>query len=56
MFYSDPFIDNHNQMKEALVILKQQKTAYVRPRFMKLSDREIGRVRQGLIEAGLLTR
>lgn len=55
VFYSDPFIDNHNRMKEALLILGRQKAAYVRPPLMKLSDREISRVRQGLIEAGLLT-
>lgn len=54
VFYSDPFIDNHNRMKEALVILGRQQAAYVRPPLMKLSDREIDRVRQGLIEAGLL--
>jgi 4-hydroxy-tetrahydrodipicolinate synthase len=56
VFYSDPFIDNHNRMKEALVILERQKAAFVRPPLMKLSDREISRVRHGLIDAGLLTR
>jgi 4-hydroxy-tetrahydrodipicolinate synthase len=55
VFYSDPFIDNHNRMKEALLLLGRQKAAYVRPPLMKLSDREISRVRQGLIGAGLLT-
>jgi 4-hydroxy-tetrahydrodipicolinate synthase len=54
VFYSDPFVDNHNRMKEALVILGRQKAACVRPPLMKLSEREIGRVRQGLIAAGLL--
>jgi 4-hydroxy-tetrahydrodipicolinate synthase len=54
VFYADPFVDMHNRMKEALVLLGRQKNAYVRPPLMKLSDREIGNIRQGLIRSGLL--
>lgn len=53
-FYADPFLDMHNRMKEALVLLGRQKTAYVRPPLMKLSDLEISRIRQALVQAGLL--
>jgi hypothetical protein len=35
---SDPFIHNHNRMKEALVVLGRQKAAYARLPLMKLSD------------------
>ena len=53
VFYSDPFLDMHNRMKEALVLLGLQKSAYVRPPLMKLSDQEISRIRQALIIAVL---
>ena len=55
MFYSDPFLDMHNRMKEALVLLGRQKAAYVRPPLMKLPDQEISRIRKGLMQGGLLT-
>ena len=54
VFYADPFVDMHNRMKEALVLLGRQKNAYVRPPLMKLSNREIDNIRQGLIRGGLL--
>jgi 4-hydroxy-tetrahydrodipicolinate synthase len=54
VFYSDPFLDMHNRMKEALVLLGRQKNAYVRPPLMKLSDQEITKIRHGLINGGLL--
>ncbi len=54
IFYADPYVDMHNRMKEALVLLGRQKHAYVRPPLMKLSDREIANIRQGLIRSGLL--
>lgn len=54
VFYSDPFVDMHNRMKEALVILGLQKYAYVRPPLMKLSADEISRIREGLTNSGLL--
>jgi 4-hydroxy-tetrahydrodipicolinate synthase len=54
VFYSNPFLDMHNRMKEALVLLGRQKEAHVRPPLMKLSAEEIARIRQGLIQAGML--
>jgi 4-hydroxy-tetrahydrodipicolinate synthase len=53
-FYADPSIDIVNRSKEALVLLGRQKHAYVRPPLVKLSDKEIARIRQALIRAGLL--
>jgi 4-hydroxy-tetrahydrodipicolinate synthase len=54
VFYSDPAINVHNRMKEALVLLGRQKSAYVRPPYTKLSEQEISRVREALIRGGLL--
>jgi 4-hydroxy-tetrahydrodipicolinate synthase len=54
VFYADPFVDMHNRMKEALILLGRQKHAYVRPPLMKLSEQEISNIRQGLIRSGLL--
>ena len=56
VFYSNPFLDMHNRMKEALVILGLQQNAYVRPPLLKLSDEEILKIRDGLIKGGLLSR
>jgi 4-hydroxy-tetrahydrodipicolinate synthase len=53
-FYADPFIDMHNRMKEALVLLGKLPRAVVRPPLVKIGDAEIARIRQALIEAGLL--
>ena len=36
-FYADPFIDMHNRMKEALVLLGRLPRANVRPPLIKLS-------------------
>ncbi len=54
VFYADPFVDMHNRMKEALVLLGKLPRAVVRPPLVKISDAEIGRIREALIEAGLL--
>lgn len=54
VFYSDPFLDMHNRMKEALVILGLQQNAYVRPPLLKLSADENLKIRDGLIKGGLL--
>lgn len=54
VFYADPFVDMHNRMKEALVLLGRLPRACVRPPLVKLSQAEIARIRQGLINAGLL--
>jgi 4-hydroxy-tetrahydrodipicolinate synthase len=55
-FYADPFVDMHNRMKEALVLLGRLPRAVVRPPLVKLERAEISRIRQALIESGLLDR
>src|SRR5436190_6541676 len=54
VFYADPFVDMHNRMKEALVLMGKLPRAVVRPPLVKLSRVEIERIRAALIEAGLL--
>ena len=54
VFYADPFIDMHNRMKEALVLLGKLPRAVVRPPLVKITDAEIARIKDALIEAGLL--
>jgi 4-hydroxy-tetrahydrodipicolinate synthase len=54
VFYADPFVDMHNRMKEALVLLGKQPRAVVRPPLAKLSQAEIERIRAALVKAGLL--
>jgi 4-hydroxy-tetrahydrodipicolinate synthase len=53
-FYADPFVDMHNRMKEALVLLNKLPRAVVRPPLVKISNAEINRIREALIEAGML--
>ena len=52
-FYAPPFLDMHNRMKEALVLLGKLPKAVVRPPLMKLSEAEIARLRAAIAEAGL---
>src|SRR5256714_5141057 len=54
VFYAEPWVDMHNRMKEALVLLGRLPRAVVRPPLVKLESAEIARIRQALIEAGLL--
>ena len=56
VFYADPFVDMHNRMKEALVLLGQLPRAVVRPPLVKLGAAEIEPIRLALAEAGLLDR
>ena len=56
MFYADPFVDMHNRMKEALVLLGKLPRAVVRPPLVKIERAEVARIRQALIEAGLLDK
>jgi 4-hydroxy-tetrahydrodipicolinate synthase len=51
-FYADAFVDMHNRMKEALVLLGRIPRAVVRPPLVKLSAAEIERIRAALVEAG----
>ncbi len=52
-FYDDPFLDMHNRMKEANVLLGRLPRAVVRPPLMKLAPAEIDRLRVALAAAGL---
>jgi 4-hydroxy-tetrahydrodipicolinate synthase len=56
VFYADPFVDMHNRMKEALVLLGRMPRAVVRPPLVKLGTAEIDRIKLALIETGLLRR
>jgi 4-hydroxy-tetrahydrodipicolinate synthase len=56
VFYADPFVDMHNRMKEALVLLGKLPRAVVRPPLVKIGRAEVARIRQALIEAGLLDK
>jgi 4-hydroxy-tetrahydrodipicolinate synthase len=54
VFYAEPWVDMHNRMKEALVLLGRLPRAVVRPPLTKLSLEEIERIRAALAAAGLL--
>jgi 4-hydroxy-tetrahydrodipicolinate synthase len=56
VLYADPFVDMHNRMKEALVLLGRLPRAHVRPPLVKIEAPEIARIREALVEAGLLDR
>jgi 4-hydroxy-tetrahydrodipicolinate synthase len=56
VFYADPFVDMHNRMKEALVLMGKLPRAVVRPPLVKLGRDEIAAIRDALIEAGLLDK
>src|SRR5467141_5019044 len=55
-FYSEPWVDMHNRMKEALVMLGKLPRAAVRPPLVKISQAEVERIRKALVAAGLLDR
>ncbi len=52
-FYAPPFLDMHNRMKEALVLLGRIDESHVRPPLMKLPQAEIDRLAQALKDAGI---
>ncbi|HEX9434352.1 MAG TPA: dihydrodipicolinate synthase family protein [Burkholderiales bacterium] len=54
VFYSEPWVDMHNRMKEALVLLGKLPRAVVRPPLAKLPAQEIERIRAALAAARLL--
>src|SRR3954463_3829633 len=56
VFYADPFVDMHNRMKEALVLMGKLPRAVVRPPLVKLSREEIARIGAALVEGGLLDK
>jgi 4-hydroxy-tetrahydrodipicolinate synthase len=56
VFYAEPWVDMHNRMKEALVLLGRLPRAVVRPPLVKLPAAEIERIRTALVAAGLLPK
>ena len=54
MFYAPPFVDMHNRMKEALVLLGRIDKAVVRPPLKGISNQEREQIRSALLQAGLL--
>ena len=54
VFYAQPWVDMHNRMKEALVLMGKMQRAVVRPPLVKLERTEIERIRKALVQAGLL--
>jgi 4-hydroxy-tetrahydrodipicolinate synthase len=56
VFYAPPWVDMHNRMKEALVLMGKMQRAVVRPPLVKLERSEVERIRQALVQAGLLTK
>ena len=53
VFYSPPFLDMHNRMKETLVLLGLMEQAVVRPPLMKLSNVEINRLKNAIKLSGI---
>jgi 4-hydroxy-tetrahydrodipicolinate synthase len=56
VFYSEPWVDMHNRMKEALVLLGRLPRATVRPPLVRIPQAEIERIRKALVAAGMLDR
>ena len=52
-FYAPPFVDMHNRMKEALVLLGRIPAAHVRPPLTAVSNDERERIRRALAAANL---
>jgi 4-hydroxy-tetrahydrodipicolinate synthase len=52
-FYTAPFLDMHNRMKECLVLLGRLDKAVVRPPLCKLSETEIQRLANALRQANV---
>jgi 4-hydroxy-tetrahydrodipicolinate synthase len=56
VFYAPPFVDMHNRMKEALVLLGRIPAAHVRPPLTPVSAAEREAIRKALVASGLLGR
>jgi 4-hydroxy-tetrahydrodipicolinate synthase len=52
-FYSTPFVDMHNRMKETLVLLGRMDKAVVRPPLVKLPKSQIDMLARAVIDSGL---
>jgi 4-hydroxy-tetrahydrodipicolinate synthase len=55
VFYAPPFVDMHNRMKEALVLLGRIPAAHVRPPLTPIPAAERDAIRRALVQSGLLT-
>jgi 4-hydroxy-tetrahydrodipicolinate synthase len=53
VFYAPPFVDMHNRMKEALVLLGRIPAAHVRPPLTPIPGSERESIRRALASAGL---
>ena len=53
VFYAPPFVDMHNRMKEALVLLGRIPAAHVRPPLTPVSATEREAIRRAILAAGL---
>jgi 4-hydroxy-tetrahydrodipicolinate synthase len=53
VFYAPPFVDMHNRMKEALVLLGRLPAAHVRPPLTPVGAAEREGIRRALAAAGL---
>ena len=56
VFYAPPFVDMHNRMKEALVLLGRIPAAHVRPPLTPISAAKRDAVRRALVASQLLAR
>jgi 4-hydroxy-tetrahydrodipicolinate synthase len=56
VFYAPPFVDMHNRMKEALVLLGRIPAAHVRPPLTPVSGAEREAIRKALAASGLIER
>jgi 4-hydroxy-tetrahydrodipicolinate synthase len=54
VFYAPPFVDMHNRMKEALVLLGRIPHAHVRPPLTRIPAHEREAIRRALITSGLV--
>jgi 4-hydroxy-tetrahydrodipicolinate synthase len=54
VFYAPPFVDMHNRMKEALVLLGRIPAAHVRPPLTPVSEAERTGIRRALERAGVV--
>jgi 4-hydroxy-tetrahydrodipicolinate synthase len=55
VFYDEPFLDMHNRMKQAQVMMGRMKSAVVRPPLLEPDAAEKARIRSALEQAKLLT-
>jgi len=54
VFYAPPFVDMHNRMKEALVLLGRIPAAHVRPPLTPVPPAERAAIRRALVAAGMM--